>query len=92
MNSDPSMGTSYVITGLERLTRYTVFVHATNSDGTGMNSPAEILTTSATGQHLDEMLGSVCVCVCVCVCGETFREQIVLHRKGVFSQQSRNTE
>ena len=52
--SDPSAGTSYVITGLEKLTRYSVFIHATNSDGTGMNSPAEIITTSATGQSVSQ--------------------------------------
>ncbi len=51
--SDPSMDTNYVITGLERLTSYSVFVHATNSDGTGMNSPAKIITTSATGEDSD---------------------------------------
>ena len=52
-NVDPmgSAGTSYLITGLDRLTTYTVFVHATNYDGSGMNSRPVMATTTATGEH-----------------------------------------
>lgn len=44
-----SQGSSTVLTGLDRLTVYTVFMYANNSQGMSRDSLAVTLSTSATG-------------------------------------------